>query len=576
VETSNVFSSSDFKTFFVIAANSSVEIEDIGDVYYGDDVEIFFDVINVTNVTVVVKDENGEVIYHNDTDEGYFDLSDLAVGQYTVEVYNEGSNNFNPSNDTKIFYVLKAGSSIEFEYSNVTYYGIPFRLDYDVENETVLNICIYDAGGNVIYDKNFNEISELPDESANLTEDAYLGFYFFIYRNLTVGNYSFEFTNLGNSNVSGDRVNGSFEVIKAPSYVEVLVDSINFGEDLEIHIAVVNATVVNVVIEDIGGGIVYNENVTSSPVIVSDLPSGKYTVTVTNYGTENVIGNSSSQEFYVFKYNSTVTLNNVSDIYYEDAVLIDFDVENRTVVRVLVENQYGEVVYDKNVTSDMLVIPNLNVGNYTVTVTNLETFNVSQSSDSKSFKVLKRSINITLVVEDTVYGELSVIEVVSDIDGVLPVDVGNHQLVVDVVDGYGKVMIGLDAGNYTAYVNYTDDNYDINMTNSSFVVTKANITLNIEVLDKVYTADVEGNVFASVDGEYVVVIGNYEIPVIVKDGVGSFDVGILPADNYVASVSFNGTGNYNSANNETTFEVTQSGTNFNIITNASEIVYGDN
>ena len=99
--------------------------------------------------------------------------------------------------------------------------------------------------------------------------------------------------------------------------------------------------------------------------------------------------------------------------------------------------------------------------------------------------------------------------------------------------------------------------------------------MSVEVLDKVYTANVSGNVFASVDGEYKVVIGNFEAPVTVKDGVGSFDVGILNVGNYTASVSFNGTDNYNSADNETAFEVTQTGTNVNIIVNASEIVYGD-
>ena len=575
VETENVFSSQDFKTFIVIPANSSVEIDDINDVCYGEDIEIFFDVINATEVTVVVKNENGDVIYQNNTNESYFDLSDLAVGKYTVEVYNSGSDNFNPSNDTKTFYVLKAGSFIEFDYLNVSYYGMPFRLDYDVENETLLNILIYDSEGNVIYNKNFNEIPELPDEDVNLTEEAYLGDYFFIYRNLTVGKYTFEFTNIGNSNVSGYMVNGSFEIIMTTSYVEVFVDSISWEEDLEIRIGVLNATVVNVKIEDNGGNIVYNENITSSPVIVSNLLPGKYNVTVTNYGTENVIGNSTSQEFEVFKLNSTVTLNNISDIYYEDFVLIDFEVENRTVVNVRIENQDGEVVYDKNVTWNVLSVPNLNVGNYTVTVTNLETFNVSESSDSKSFKVLKRSINIIVFVEDSVYGELSVINVFSDINGVLSVNVGNQQLPVDVVDGYGKVMISLDAGNYSAYVNYTNDNYDINMTNCSFVVSKANVTLSIEVLDKAYTADVEGNIFASIDGEYKVVIGDYAVPVIVTGGVGSFNVGILSVGNYSASVSFKGTNNYNSADNETSFKVTQSGTNLNIIANGTNITYGE-
>ena len=573
--TENVFTSQDSKTFFVLPANSSVEIEDIGDVYYGEDIEIYFDVINATNVTVIVKDENSNIIYRNDTDESYFDLSNLAAGKYTVEVYNSGSNNFNPSNDTKTFYVLKVGSLIEFDYSNVTYYGMPFRLDYDVENETLLNICIYDCEGNVIFDKNFDEISELPEDMSNLTEEAYLGYYFFIYRNLTVGKYTFEFTNMGNSNISGSKVNGSFEIIKANSSVEILVDSIVYGDDLEVYVGVVNATTINIIIKDDAGSIIYDEEVTSSPVIVSDLIPGNYTVIVTNRGTENIIGNSSSEKFCVYKFNSTVNLDNVSDIYYNDAVLIEFDVENKTVVNVRIQNQDGEVVYDKNVTSDALLVPNLNVGNYTVTVTNLEAFNISKSSDSKSFRVLKRSINITVVVEDNVYGELSVINVISDIDGMFSVNVGNQQLLVGVKNGYGKVMINLDAGNYTAHVNYTNGNYDINMTGGSFVVYKANVVLSVVVLDKVYAADVDGNVFASVDGEYTVVIGDNTIPVTVLNGVGAFNAGILNVGNYTVSVIFNGSDNYNANVNESAFEVAKSGTNFNIVANESNITYGN-
>ena len=90
-------------------------------------------------------------------------------------------------NDTKTFNVLKAGSFIEIEYDNLTTYGIPFRLDYDVENETLLNIRIYDSKGNIVYDKNFDEISELPDDMSNLTEEAYLGYYFFIHINFNLG-----------------------------------------------------------------------------------------------------------------------------------------------------------------------------------------------------------------------------------------------------------------------------------------------------------------------------------------------------------------------------------------------------
>ena len=81
--------------------------------------------------------------------------------------------------------------------------------------------------------------------------------------------------------------------------------------------------------------------------------------------------------------------------------------------------------------------------------------------------------------------------------------------------------------------------------------------------------------FASVDGEYTVVIGDNTIPVTVLNGVGAFNAGILNVGNYTVSVIFNGSDNYNANVNESAFEVAKSGTNFNIVANESNITYGN-
>ena len=109
----------------------------------------------------------------------------------------------------------------------------------------------------------------------------------------------------------------------------------------------------------------------------------------------------------------------------------------------------------------------------------------------------------------------------------------------------------------------------------AFRFAKANVALSVEVLDVVYSADVEGNVFASVDGQYTVVIGNYSVLVTVLNGVGAFDVGVLDVGSYTVRVIFAGNDNYNGNVNESTFEVTQSGTKFNIVANGTNITYGN-
>ena len=112
----------------------------------------------------------------------------------------------------------------------------------------------------------------------------------------------------------------------------------------------------------------------------------------------------------------------------------------------------------------------------------------------------------------------------ADVDGEYAVVVGDKRLIVNVINGEGNVEATLNAGSYDIAVEYVDDNYENNISAAPFTVSKANVTLTVEIFDKVYTADVSGNVFASVDGEYNIVIGNYGTSVTVKNGIGSFDV----------------------------------------------------
>ena len=105
--------------------------------------------------------------------------------------------------------------------------------------------------------------------------------------------------------------------------------------------------------------------------------------------------------------------------------------------------------------------------------------------------------------------------------------VGGKKFIVDVVDGRGNVEIALDAGSYDIIVEYVNDNYVNNITSTPFTVYKAYVSVSIEVLDKVYGTDIAGNVFASIDGEYNVRIGKFVTSVIVKNGIGEFDAGIM-------------------------------------------------
>ena len=107
---------------------------------------------------------------------------------------------------------------------------------------------------------------------------------------------------------------------------------------------------------------------------------------------------------------------------------------------------------------------------------------------------------------DVVYGEKSNVVVFADVDGEYAVVIGDGRFIVDVVSGVGNVEIALDAGSYDIIVEYVNDNYVNNVTSVPFTVSKANVTLSVEIFDKVYGANVTGNVFASVEVSLVLLL----------------------------------------------------------------------
>ncbi len=554
--------SSDSKVFNVLKIGSSIVVEGLDDYVYGDDVEVDVVVDNRTTVVVEIRDKTGKIVSNELIEGDYLPMPDLSAGEYVLFASNLANDNVAGSNYTKAFTISKANSIIDIIYFNDTVpWGYYFDVEFDGDNLTDVYVIVRDSNG--------NEIS-----GGNLTNDY--GYFLYMLGNLPLGDYSIEIINPGDENITGCSVSMNFTIFKGNSTVDIdNISSVYVGDDVLIEYYVFVPGIIDVVVRDSLGNIVYHEDDANIfNVTVSGLPAGYYTVNVTNLETENVFGNYSVSNFTVFKYDSETILYDVSDVVYGDNVLIGFEVENPTVVNVRITDARGNVVYDENETDYGVFITDLDAGDYVVSVTNIESPAVIGSSDSKSFRVLKASIVLTVSVDDSVYGELSVVNVASNVDGAYIVDIGDEELFVNVVNGRGMETIALDAGDYTAKIDFTNDNYDISTIDDSFTVFKADVAVSVEVLDKVYTADVNGIVFASVDGEYKVSIGNFVASVTVKDGVGSFNVGILGVGNYTASVSFDGTNNYNSANNETTFEVTQTGTNFNIIASSTVITYG--
>ena len=317
------------------------------------------------------------------------------------------------------------------------------------------------------------------------------------------------------------------------------------------------------------------------PVIVKDgigsfdvgfLNVGNYTAFVSFEGDDNYNPTENETAFEVAQTGTNFNIiANATVITYGDVISITQGLPGDATGTVTYKFANGTIINVLNV-KESYILSGLNVGSYVIHANYSGDDNYAPAQDSITITVGKAVNDVLVYSSDVVYGEKSDVAVFADADGEYTVVVGGKKFIVNVVDGRCNVEIALDAGSYDIIVEYVNDNYVNNITSTPFTVYKAYVSVSIEVLDKVYGDDIAGNVFASIDGEYNVRIGKFVTSVIVKNGIGEFDAGIMGVGIYEASVSFEGNDNYNSAVNKTSFEVVQTGTNFNIIANATEIV----
>ena len=129
-------------TIKITKAESSVEINPIADVIYGDDVTVTFTIENETEITITVLDAEGNEIKENITiTPGEVIISGLNAGEYTIEIYNAGDENHTDSIDAETFTVNKANLTITPEVNGTFVVdgkiNVTFTLPGDVNASSV-------------------------------------------------------------------------------------------------------------------------------------------------------------------------------------------------------------------------------------------------------------------------------------------------------------------------------------------------------------------------------------------------------------------------------------------------------
>ena len=448
----------------------------------------------------------------------------------------------------------KGKSSVEISPIADVTYGESVRITVNIANRTAPSYIIRNGVGNVV-------------KSGRLNGDL------IVVSDLVPGRYTITVVNPENGTVDKSSANATFNIGKIDSKVTIDdIETVVYGENTIIRYHIENPT--QTYVQILKDGYWSRLDDVNSNEIVLKLDAGKYVVEIINVGTSTHNPSSLRKNFTVIQAESKINLF-ANEEYPYDAVCIYADVENSTTVKAVIKDSNNEIVYN-SIIQNGFILPDLRSGTYNLTVYNEESRNYRNSSASILFNVEKGINNINITAGNVSFGEKTVINVTADVDGIYTIKIGDENVNVSVNQGFGTISLLLGAGNYTATTTFADSNFTAYIDNATFNVKKAEVELSIMVFDRPYSANITGTVYADLDGKYNVSCGNIIVSVNVVNGIGQFDLGKLSAGNYSAVVFHDEDENFKIVSNQTQFEVSQTGTNFNIISSAYVTAYGNN
>lgn len=240
------------------------------------------------------------------------------------------------------------------------------------------------------------------------------------------------------------------------------------------------------------------------------------------------------------KYSSTVNILSCEDIIYPESFKVNFEVINRSKVSFAINDNQGKVVKQGDIGDgeNSVVVDGLNPGNYSITISNSESFDTLSSNTTANFRV-KPLYNVVVSANDVVYGEITTITLKSDIDGLFNVNIDDYGLIqMDVINGSATHQLKLNSGIYYTHTTINTDDFAIKCTEARFVVDSlpAHISLIINSTFT-YPNNIAGEIIADVPGVYGIHIGDKLMATVnITNTSAKFNAGVLrPGINYIVS-----------------------------------------
>ena len=523
-------SSTNITSFYVSKLNTTI-VATPTNIYVGDKETIKVRVNETAAEGFVKITINGKNYYE-----------ELNGGEATFEIYNI------PAHMDWVANVEYLGNDYFNGNSTKTTFNVNFRNDY----------ILYVRVANITYGENATLYASLPVDVDNdvvfyVNSTPYPnvkvlnGVAELTIPDLDVGEYSVVAIYPGDDKYQYKTNITSFHVKPTDNWIlNITVEAHTYGQDTIFNVTLSkNVTKnINLTIE----GVNYTVSLINGTgnLTLNNISGGFHAVVATYEGDGRYLAKTNSTWFFIERAESQVNITQ----------------DGRNITATVTTNATGYVKFIVNGKEQRVQIVNGNAtwtnilinGNNTVVAIYEGDINFTDSNNNTNFTLSLETSSINVTATNVTYGNASVITVKVPVvqTGYVTVVVNNGTDIISVIlpiPATGVITFdasGLNVGEYTVNVTYLGDKiYDVSQNSTTFNITKANLTA--DVIAQNVTVDENASFVITVNNDFK---GKVNVTV---DGVSYFDdpvqaliyINKLPANDYVARMTFYGDGNYN-------------------------------
>ena len=491
-----------------------------------------------------------------------FTIPDLSVGDKTVWVFYDGDNNFTANKTMKTFNVYQRTPTINVVASNIS----------AGQNGDIHVSMPGNATGYVVVVINGTKYYEnISNGEAHICPS-----------DLSVGTYTVNVTYYGdsNDNYTSAEVNTKFTVSKLNTTVEIKVDSIDYGDKLNITATVdFNATgSITVIIDENHTAIVHILNGKAN-WIVDNLAAGTYTLTASYSGDRNFNTNSSSnisKDFEVRKIEPSISIENVTVEADQNAtIIIKITPKTTGKINITVNNKK----YSGNIDNGLAIITidTLTPGKYNIIANYYGDKNYTDKSDTFNNALIVTKITtyqMNIDVNDTYVGQTNtiVVNVPEDVTGNVTINI-NGTVLTNASIVNGKATFEVTKNEYGLYLieaTLNDEKYDIDTT-AKYRVLRLDIPIDINVGES-YVGNltkITVNVYNDAGENITIAVGGKNYTNTTINGVATFYIAGLTAGNKTIAAIYPGDDKYTFNATTSNFEVLKNPSGVNVTVDAS-------